>query len=121
MPPAEKKTPARFTPYQTFVIASLAFLQFAVMLDFMIVTPLGALVMPALGMSPRDFGLIVSAYAFSAGASADLHAPATGIAGDRDRRQRRAVRGHLFADHPVSGDVVVGARDDQAWFLQRAG
>jgi predicted MFS family arabinose efflux permease len=87
MPPAEEKTPAPFTPYQTFVVASLAFLQFAVILDFMIVAPLGALVMPALDMSPRDFGLIVSAYAFSAGASgllvagfADLHRAAGGQA-----------------------------------------
>jgi len=69
MPSADKKSPNRFTPYQTFVVASLAFLQFAVILDFMIVAPLGALVMPALGMSPREFGFIVSAYAFSAGAS----------------------------------------------------
>jgi hypothetical protein len=58
MPPADKKSPNRFTPYQKFVVASLAFLQFAVILDFMIVAPLGALVMPALDMSPRDFGLI---------------------------------------------------------------
>ena len=68
MSPADKKSLDRFTPYQTFVIASLSFLQFAVILDFMIVAPLGALVMPALEMSPRDFGVIVSAYAFSAGA-----------------------------------------------------
>ena len=48
--------------------AEFGVLQFAVILDFMIVAPLGALVMPALDMSPRDFGFIVSAYAFSAGA-----------------------------------------------------
>jgi len=85
MPPAAKKSPSRFTPYQTFVVASLAFLQFAVILDFMIVAPLGALVMPALRMSPRDFGLIVSAYAFSAGASGLL------VAGFADRYDRKKL------------------------------
>jgi predicted MFS family arabinose efflux permease len=74
-----------FTPYQTLVVAALAFLQFAVILDFMIVAPLGALVMPALGISPRDFGLIVSAYAFSAGASGLL------VAGFADRYDRKKL------------------------------
>jgi len=41
MPPADKKSLNRFTPYQTFVVASLAFLQFAVILDFMIVATTG--------------------------------------------------------------------------------
>jgi predicted MFS family arabinose efflux permease len=56
-----------------------------VILDFMIVAPLGALVMPALGMSPRDFGFIVSAYAFSAGASGLL------VAGFADRYDRKKL------------------------------
>ncbi len=85
MPPADKKPPNRFTPYQKFVVAALAFLQFAVILDFMIVAPLGALVMPALAMSPSDFGLIVSAYAFSAGASGLL------VAGFADRYDRKKL------------------------------
>ncbi|HZZ91238.1 MAG TPA: MFS transporter [Usitatibacter sp.] len=85
MPAAEKKSSNGFTPYQKFVVAALAFLQFAVILDFMIVAPLGALVMPALGMSPRQFGLIVSAYAFSAGASGLL------VAGFADRYDRKKL------------------------------
>ena len=85
MPPADKKSPNPFTPYQKFVVTSLAFLQFAVILDFMIVAPLGALVMPALDMSPRDFGFIVSAYAFSAGASGLL------VAGFADRYDRKKL------------------------------
>ena len=80
-----RKSRNRFTPYQTFVVASLAFLQFAVILDFMIVAPLGALVMPALDMSPRNFGIIVSAYAFSAGASGLL------VAGFADRNDRKKL------------------------------
>ncbi len=85
MPPADKKSANGFTPYQTFVVAALAFLQFAVILDFMIVAPLGALVMPALSMSPREFGFIVSAYAFSAGASGLL------VAGFADRYDRKKL------------------------------
>jgi len=85
MRPAEKNKPNGFTPYQKFVVGSLAFLQFAVILDFMIVAPLGALVMPALGVSPRQFGLIVSAYAFSAGASGLL------VAGFADRYDRKKL------------------------------
>jgi predicted MFS family arabinose efflux permease len=83
--PSKEKSFDGFTPYQTFVVASLAFLQFAVILDFMIVAPLGALVMPALGLSASDFGLIVSAYAFSAGASGLL------VAGFADRYDRKRL------------------------------
>src|SRR5438552_2909525 len=91
MPPADRKSPNRFTPYQTFVVAALAFLQFAVILDFMIVAPLGAMVMPALDMSPRDFGIIVSAYAFSAGASGLM------VAGFADRYDRKKLLLFFYA------------------------
>jgi predicted MFS family arabinose efflux permease len=85
MTPADPKSANGFTPYQKFVVLSLAFLQFAVILDFMIVAPLGALVMPALQITPRDFGLVVSAYAFSAGASGLL------VAGFADRYDRKKL------------------------------
>jgi len=62
----------------------LAFLQFAVILDFMLMSPLGALIMPALAISPKQFGLVVSAYAFSAGASGLLTA---GFADRFDRKR----------------------------------
>jgi predicted MFS family arabinose efflux permease len=58
-----------FTRYEKFVIAILALLQFTVVLDFMVLSPLGAILMPGLGISTSQFGLVVSAYAFSAGAS----------------------------------------------------
>ena len=49
---AEKKSPAfTFTGYQKFVVGILAFLQFSIILDFMIIAPLGAIVMPALRRS----------------------------------------------------------------------
>ncbi|MDI1298561.1 MFS transporter [Methylotenera sp.] len=75
----------KFTAYQTFVVGLLAFLQFSVILDFMIMSPLGALIMPAMEISPRQFGLIVSAYAFSAGISGLL------MAGFADRYDRKKI------------------------------
>ena len=62
----------------------MAFLQFAVILDFMIMSPLGAVIMPALQISTRQFGSVVSAYAFSAGLSGLLTA---GIADRFDRKK----------------------------------
>ena len=73
-----------FSRYQKFVIAILAFLQFSIILDFMIISPLGAMVMPALHISPQQFGLAVSSYAFSAGASGLL---AAGFADRFDRKR----------------------------------
>jgi len=75
---------AVFTPYQKIVVALLAFLQFAVILDFMLMAPLGALIMPALSASPAQFGTVVSAYAFAAGASGLLTA---GFADRFDRKR----------------------------------
>lgn len=63
-----------FTSYQKFVIAVLAFLQFTIILDFMILAPLGALLMPALSITPGQFGTVVSAYAISAALSGFLTA-----------------------------------------------
>lgn len=73
-----------FTGYQKFVIAVLAFLQFTIILDFMIMAPLGAMLMPALSITPAQFGWVVSVYAFSAGASGLL---AAGFADRYDRKK----------------------------------
>jgi predicted MFS family arabinose efflux permease len=80
----KKAPPLKFSPYQRFVVALLAFLQFSIVLDFMIISPLGAIIMPDLNISPRRFGEIVSAYAFSAGASGFL---AAGFADRFDRKR----------------------------------
>src|SRR5277367_5955842 len=72
------------TRYQKFVVALLAFLQFTVILDFMTLSPLGAVLMPALRISPAQFGLVVSVYAFSAGTSGLL---AAGFADRFDRKK----------------------------------
>ena len=73
-----------FSRYQKFVVGLLATLQFAVIIDFMLMAPLGAMIMPALSMSARQFGLVVSAYAFSAGLSGLLTA---GFADRFDRKK----------------------------------
>jgi predicted MFS family arabinose efflux permease len=73
-----------FSGYQKFVIAALAFLQFSLILDFMIISPLGAMMMPTLHISPQQFGLAVSSYAFSAAASGLL---AAGFADRFDRKR----------------------------------
>ena len=73
-----------FDGYQKFVVAILAFLQFTIILDFMIISPLGAVLMPALQITPSQFGTVVSAYAFSAGISGLL---AAGFADKFDRKK----------------------------------
>lgn len=73
-----------FTPYQVFIIAILAFLQFTIILDFMVLSPLGAQLLQELNVTTRQFGLVVSAYAFSAGAAGLLSA---GFADRYDRKR----------------------------------
>ena len=73
-----------FSNYQKFVVAVLAFLQFTIVLDFMMLAPLGALVMPSLKITPSQFGLVVSTYAFAAGLSGLLTA---GFADRFDRKK----------------------------------
>lgn len=80
----QKPIAAAFTPYQKFVVGLLAFLQFTIVLDFMIMSPLGAIMMPALSMTTAQFGIVVSVYAFSAGASGLL---AAGFADRFDRKK----------------------------------
>jgi predicted MFS family arabinose efflux permease len=49
-------------------------LQFTVLLDFMVLAPLGDVLMKSLSIGPAPFSLVVSAYAFSAGVSGLLPA-----------------------------------------------
>lgn len=55
-----------FSKYQIFVIILLAFLQFSVVLDFMILSPMGYHLMKVMDISKEDFSYVVSAYALSA-------------------------------------------------------
>jgi len=70
--------------YQKFVIFILAITQFTIILDFMVMSPLGDILMKSLKMSPSQFGIAVSAYALSAGASGLLTA---GFADKYDRKK----------------------------------
>jgi hypothetical protein len=55
---AAKDSPGIFSRYQKFVVAVLAFLQFTIVLDFMLMAPLGALVIPKLNITPSQFELL---------------------------------------------------------------
>jgi predicted MFS family arabinose efflux permease len=73
-----------FSRYQSLLVALLAFVQFTIILDFIIMSPLGAIIMPALDITAAQFGVAVSAYAFSAGISGIL---AAGFADRFDRKR----------------------------------
>jgi predicted MFS family arabinose efflux permease len=73
-----------FTSYQKFTIFILAITQFTVILDFMVMSPLGDILMKSMQIKPSHFGLVVSAYAFSAGISGLLTA---GFADKFDRKK----------------------------------
>src|ERR1700709_2575791 len=73
-----------FSSYQKFVVGVLAFLQFTIILDFMIISPLGAMMMPTLNITPHQFGWAVSSYALSAAVSGFL---AAGFADRFDRKR----------------------------------
>ncbi|HMQ62812.1 MAG TPA: MFS transporter, partial [Flavilitoribacter sp.] len=73
-----------FTSYEVFIIAILAILQFTIILDFMVLSPLGAQLLGELNINTKQFGLVVSAYAFSAGISGLL---AAGFADRFDRKK----------------------------------
>ena len=81
---AATQAPQGFTGYQKLVVGVLAFLQFTIVLDFMILAPLGVVVMPALHINTSQFGLVVSMYAFSAAISGVI---AAGFADRFDRKK----------------------------------
>lgn len=77
-----------FSRYQVFVIAVLSLLQFTVILDFMVLNPLGEILITKMNITTQQFGLVVSAYAFSAGISGIL---AAGFADKFDRKKMLMV------------------------------
>lgn len=99
-----------FTPYQIFYIVLAAVSQFLIVLDFMVLSPLGAQLMPALNITPAEFGLVVSAYAFSAGASGLL------AAGFADRHDRKHLMLFFFGGFIV-GTFLCGIATSYAFLL----
>ena len=67
---SEAVPPAREAPF----LFTLAGVQFAHVLDFMIMMPLGPILMAALKIGPHEFGLLVAAYSFSAAGAGVLAA-----------------------------------------------
>ncbi len=84
MPEKIKKNKNPFGRYEVFIIAILAILQFTVVLDFMVLSPLSAILLEELEITTQQFGLVVSAYAFSAGSAGLL---ASGFADRFDRKK----------------------------------
>lgn len=77
-----------FTPYQVFIIAIIAFIQFTVILDFMVLSPLGVFLIKDMHLTPGQFGNVVSAYAISAGIAGIA---AAGFADKFDRKKMLLV------------------------------
>jgi len=106
------ETPS-FTSHQKFIIAILALLQFTVILDFIIMSPLGDILMKSLDMTTANFGFAVSAYAFSAGTSGLL---AAGFADKFDRKKLLVffytgfIIGTIFCAFATSYWILLGAR-----------
>jgi predicted MFS family arabinose efflux permease len=90
-----------FTGYQKMVIFLLAATQFTVILDFMIMSPLGDMLMKSLTLKPQAFGIAVSAYAFSAGASGLL------TAGFADRYDRKKLLLFFYVGF-IAGTIFCG-------------
>jgi predicted MFS family arabinose efflux permease len=101
---------AGISGYLKWVIGLLAFLQFTIILDFMILSPLGAILMPELKISPAQFGLVVSAYAFSAGVSG---LAAAGFADRFDRKRLLLV----FYGGFVAGTLMCGVAHTYGFLL----
>lgn len=106
-----KKT--SFTGYEKLVIALLAVTQFTVVLDFMVMSPLGDILMKSLEINPKQFGIAVSSYAFSAGISGLL---AAGFADKYDRKKLLLffyvgfIIGTLFCALAPNYELLVAAR-----------
>lgn len=80
----QAKANTSFTGYEKLVIFILAISQFTVILDFMVMSPLGDLLIKSMDIGASSFGVVVSAYAFSAGISGMLTA---GFADKYDRKK----------------------------------
>jgi len=74
----------KFSSYQILVVVLLAVAQFTVVLDFMVMAPLGDILMKSMKLNAPQFATAVSAYAFAAGVSGIF---AAGFADRFDRKK----------------------------------
>lgn len=106
-------TELKFTGYQKLIITLLALTQFSVVLDFMVMSPLGDMLMKSMEINTTQFGIVVSAYALSAGASGLLTA---GFADRYDRKKLLLffyigfILGTLFCGLASNYTLLVAAR-----------
>lgn len=104
---------AKFTTAQILVVLLLTLTQFTVILDFMVMSPLGDMLMKSMSLSTTQFGAAVSAYAFSAGVSGLLTA---GFADRFDRKRLLLffyvgfILGTLLCAMTNSYTMLLGAR-----------
>ena len=73
-----------FNTYQKRALVLLALVQFCIILDFMIIAPIGDILMKAISIDTSQFGIVVSSYAFSAAIASILTA---GFADRFDRKK----------------------------------
>jgi predicted MFS family arabinose efflux permease len=99
-----------FSRYQLFVIALLSVLQFTVVLDFMVLSPLGAQLMKVMHLTTSQFGLAVSGYAFSAGLSGIL------AAGFADRFDRKILLLFFYTGF-IAGTFICGIAPNYDFLL----
>jgi len=103
----------KFSPYQVLVIVMLALTQFTVVLDFMVMSPLGDMLMKSMSLKTTQFGFAVSSYAFSAGISGLLTA---GFADKFDRKKLLLffyigfITGTLLCGLTTSYSMLIAAR-----------
>ncbi len=103
----------KFTPYQKFAVVILTLIQFTVVLDFMILSPLGDILMKSLDITPKQFSWILSSYAFSAAFSGIA---AAGFADKFDRKKFLMffyvgfVLGTLFCGLANTYETLLAAR-----------
>ena len=102
-----------FSRYQSFLVALLALTQFTLIIDFIIMSPLGAILMPALNITAGQFGIAVSAYAFSAGISGIL------AAGFADRFDRKRLLLFFYVGFTLGTALCALAQDFHVLLLGR--
>ena len=91
----------RFSTQQILIVVLLGLTQFTVILDFMVMSPLGDLLMKSMRLTTTQFGAAVSAYAFSAGISGLL------TAGFADRFDRKKLLLFFYVGFAV-GTLLCG-------------
>jgi predicted MFS family arabinose efflux permease len=105
-----EQTPRTFSSQQIFAIVILSLTQFTVILDFMVMSPLGDLMIKSMGLTPAQFGFAVSAYAFSAGASGFL------TAGFADRFDRKSLLMFFYVGF-IFGTLLCGLTSSYVMLL----